>query len=117
MTNTPIKNAVFNPHNQAIDTLPTIYGFLNGSNDHGCIGALLAEDGTALGGHCSSAEGYLQADLGIPEGYRLDRHKDFQKHYPNGYKMEFVLSYLINTHEGLLKAIALNHHLSKENIK
>jgi len=51
---------------------------------------LLAEDGTALGSHLCSAEGYMPHDLGILDGSRPDRHEDFRAHYPDGYRMDFV---------------------------
>ena len=51
---------------------------------------LIGEDGTVLGGHCCSHEGYMPHDLGILEGTRLDRHETFREHYPDGYRMQFV---------------------------
>lgn len=102
------KWAVFNPHNKPVEELPTIYGFNNGGS-YGMLSAcLLAEDGTGLGGHCCSSEGYMEHDLGILEGTRADRHEGFQKHYPNGYKMEFVGYDNVLSHEGLKKAFKAN---------
>lgn len=101
------RNAVFNPHNRALNQLPVIYGFNNGGSDHWYEAVALAEDGTGLGGHICSHEGYMQADLGILEGTQQDRHEgSYQKHYPDGYRMEFVPSGQIDSHKGLLAAIA-----------
>jgi hypothetical protein len=69
----------------------------------------MAEDGTVLGSHWCSPEGYITGDLGVNPGSRPDRHEnDYSKHYPDGYEMEFVPSREIDNHEGLQKAFALN---------
>jgi hypothetical protein len=68
----------------------------------------LADDGTCLGSHWCSHEGYAPHDLGVIEGTRPDRHETYKKHFPNGYEMEFVPSAKYKGHEGLQKAIALN---------
>jgi hypothetical protein len=104
--------AVFNPHNKPITELPVIYGFNNG----GSVGWMswmsataIAEDGTVLGGHICSAEYFMPYDLGIYEGARPDRHEnDYQKHYPDGYRMEFVPSEEIEGHVALHAAFELN---------
>ena len=101
--------AVFNPHNKPVVELPTIYGFNNGGGGGFLSACLIAEDGTPLGSHACSSEGYMPADLGILEGTRPDRHADFQKHYPNGYKMEFVGYEAVPAHAGLNAAFVLNN--------
>ena len=100
--------AVFNPQGKALEELFTIYGFNNGGSPGWMHAVLIAEDGTGLGGHCCSSEAYMPADLGVLEGTRSDRHEEFQKHYPDGYKMEFVGYNDIDNHPGLTKAIELN---------
>jgi hypothetical protein len=56
----------------------------------------------------------MEGDLGILEGTRLDRHKkDYQTHYPEGYRMEFVPSSEIKEHEALNRAFALNEAMTK----
>jgi len=101
---------VFNPHDKPFDELPIIYGFNNGGSHQMLSAVLIAEDGTGLGGHCCSAEGYMKHDLGILEGTRPDRHEGFQKHYPDGYRMDFVPLDAVKagTHEGLETAYKLN---------
>ena len=100
--------AVFNPNKMPEAELPVIYGFNNGGTPGWMSAQLLAADGTPLGSHLCSSEAYMPADLGVLEGTREDRHQDdFQKHYPGGYRMEFVGSAAIATHEGLQKAISL----------
>ena len=74
----------------------------------GTVAFLLAEDGTALGSHACSHESYMPHDLGILEGTRPDRHEDFRKHYPDGYRMEFVSYSDAKDHEGLNKALDKN---------
>lgn len=97
--------AVYNPNGEDPDDLPTIYGFNNGGSRDFLSAVLLAEDGTGLGGHACSAEGYMPHDLGVIEGSRPDRHETFREHYPNGYKMEFVGYADAFEHEGLSEAI------------
>ena len=92
-------------HEQA---LPVIYGYNNGGPLGGLEGVLLAEDGTYLGGHLCSDEGYMPHDLGVEEGSRPDRHETFRKHYPNGYRMEFVPYEQVGKHPGLEAAYAKN---------
>ena len=102
--------AVFNPHDKPLDDLPVIYGFNNGENQGWMSAVLLAEDGTFLGRHLCSSEGYMRHDLGILEGTRPDRHETFKKHYPDGYRMDFVPLDVVKagTHEGLETAYKLN---------
>lgn len=102
------KVAVFNPQDKAIDELPVIYGFNNGGSRNFLSAQLIAQDGTFLGGHLCSSEGYMPNDLGILEGSRLDRHEGFKKHYPDGYRMEFVSYNKCVAHSGLNKAIERN---------
>lgn len=82
--------AIVNPHGKPIEVLPVIYGFNNGGSPGWYSGVLIAEDGTCLGGHVCSHEGYMPHDLGVLDGARPDRHEIFLKHYPDGYRMEFA---------------------------
>lgn len=100
--------ACFNPHNKPLDELPVIYGFNNGGSPGWYSGQLLASDGTGLGGHICSAEGYMPHDLGIIEGSRPDRHEGFREHFPDGYRMDFVPMSEAMSHEGLEAAYQLN---------
>ena len=113
--------AVFNPLNRPKADLPIIYGFNNGGSPGWMHAQLIAEDSTPLGSHLCSAECYMRHDLGILEGTRPDRHeKDFQPHYPEGYRMEFVSGDEFDSHVGLQKAIWEHNYkaekaLEKEN--
>lgn len=110
--------AIFNPLKKEISELPVIYGFNNGGSPGWYSAIALAEDGTCLGGHVCSHEGYMEHDLGILSGTREDRHKnDYQKHYPDGYRMIFVASDDIDEHEGLKKALKLANEKSTEPTK
>ena len=100
--------AIFNPNGKPVEELPVIYGFNNGGSPGWYSAVLLAEDGTALGGHVCSDECYMEHDLGILEGTRPDRHETFQKHYPDGYRMEFVGADAVRNHAGLNIAYELN---------
>jgi hypothetical protein len=75
----------------------------------------MAEDGTILGSHFCSHEGFARGDLGFLPGSRPDRHKDYAKHYPNGYEMVFVYADEIGKHEGLQAAFKLNQEQANEN--
>lgn len=99
--------AVFNPNSTPIDDLPVIYGWNNGGSNSWFLHArLVAEDGTQLGSHLCSDEGYMRHDLGIIEGSRPDRHETFKEHYPDGYRMEFVSYKDAAEHAGLNAAMA-----------
>ena len=100
--------AVFNPNDRPVGDLPIIYGWNNGGSDQWYRGHLMAEDGTALGGHVCSAEGYMYTDLGILEGSAPDRHEHFRKHYPDGYRMDFVPYADARAHRGLMAAYEKN---------
>lgn len=106
--------AAFNPLNKPLSELPVIYGFNNGGSPGWYSGCLIAEDGTGLGGHICSAEGYMPHDLGVLEGARPDRHEGFQKHYPDGYRMEFVGYDDVLSHHALNAAFALNQEKRPE---
>jgi hypothetical protein len=102
------KFAMFNPLDRDVNDLPTIFGFNNGGSHSFLHAILIAEDGTELGSHLCSDEGYMPSDLGCLEGTRSDRHEEFKKHYPDGYKMEFIYGVTNNTvPERLLNAINL----------
>lgn len=105
-------HAIFNPHGKPIEELPTIWGFNNGGSRDWWNGALLADDGTALGGHVCSHEGYMLHDLGIIEGSRPDRHEAFRAHYPDGYRMAFVGLAEVDKHPGI--EAAYQRHLASK---
>ena len=101
--------AVYNPDKKPENELPTIFGFNNGGS-HGWMSAvLIAEDGTQLGGHACSSEGYMPHDLGVLDGARPDRHETFRKHYPDGYRMEFVGHDNVRGHAKLMAAIEIGN--------
>src|SRR5690348_15570702 len=103
--------AVFNPHSKPVEDLPVIFGFNNGGSPGWYSACLIAQDGEGLGGHVCSHEGYMLHDLGILEGTRPDRHKTFNEHYPNGYRMAFVGYDEVKKCKPLLKALELNKAL------
>jgi len=98
--------AVFNPENKPVEELPVIYVFNNGGSTGWMSAVLIAQDGTPLGSHCCSSEAYMRHDLGILEGTGPDRHEDFRKHYPGGYRMDFVGYEDVPSHAGLNAAVA-----------
>jgi hypothetical protein len=100
--------ASFNPHDKPVEELPVIYGFNNGGSPGLFYGCIMAEDGTGLGGHGCSSEGYMLSDLGVLEGSRPDRHETFRTHYPDGYRMEFVSYSDVEDTPGLMLAFERN---------
>lgn len=100
---------IFNPNGASVEALPVIYGFNNGGSYQMLLAQLMAEDGTALGQHCCSNEGYMPSDLGCIEGSRPDRHETFREHYPDGYRMEFIPYKAVPGHAGLMAAIERNN--------
>lgn len=108
------RYAVFNPNDMPDHMLPVIYGFNNGGSPGWYSGVLIAEDGTVLGGHVCSHEGYMRHDLGIFEGARPDRHEHFKAHYPDGYRMAFIPSDEVAGHQGLDAACKKNQEKAVE---
>lgn len=106
-----IQKAVHNPHNKPIEELPHIWGFNNGGRSGAYYGALITDDGEWIGSHICSNESFMLHDLGIIEGSRPDRHLEFMKHYPDGYRMEFVSYDDVEGHEGI--RAAYDAHMKK----
>ena len=107
--------AVHNPHSKPLEDLPVIYGFNNGGAPGWFSAVSIAQDGHVLGGHCCSNEGYMEHDLGIIEGSRPDRHEEsYRKHYPDGYRMEFVRTADLKEHQGLAAAFAAHDKLPRQ---
>lgn len=108
---------VYNPKNKPVSELPVIYGFNNGGRPGWYDAVLLAQDGTYLGGHICSHEGYMEHDLGILDGSREDRHEKFREYYPEGYRMDFIGQENVLSHPGLMKAYQLNNNQQSEELK
>ena len=93
---------------------PKIYCFSHVRGGGDGIAYAMADDGTVLGSHWCSHERYVPDDLGVTEGSRPDRHKDYAKHYPEGYEMEFVPANEVQKHKGLQSAFELNKQQAAE---
>jgi hypothetical protein len=104
--------AIYNPKSLPIDQLPVIYGFNGGGEPGWMMAYLVAQDGTGMGSHLCSSEGYMPGDLGCLEGTRPNRHEGFREHYPEGYRMEFVRGNY-RAHAGLMEALRLNQQQAK----
>lgn len=99
--------AVFNPQGKPVEQLSVIMAFSNVGGGDG-VAYAMHEDGTVLGSHWCSHEGYVSHDLGVTEGSRPDRHETYQKHSPDGYRMEFVPACEVKTHPTLRLALHRN---------
>ena len=93
---------------------PKIFVFSNVQCGGEGVAYAMAEDGVVLGSHYCSDEEFARHDLGFIKRSRPDRHKKYAEHYPDWYKMEFVPSSEVLTHEGLKAALALNDKLRIE---
>jgi hypothetical protein len=106
------KLAVYNPLEKPEKDLPVIYGFCDRVvTPTDLVGILMGYDGKLLGSHVCSNESFMMDDLGIWEGTRPDRHETFRKHYPDGYRMEFVSGDSVGSHGSLQTAILKNRNL------
>ena len=74
----------------------------------------LAEDGTWLGGHLCSNPSWIRHDMGFDSDWH---HEDYNKHYPEGYILEFIDLKDLDTHEGYQKAFALNQEMARNGPK
>ena len=100
---------IFNPQDRPIEELPLVYGFNNGDSLLGFLDAvLLAEDGACLYGHTCSTEGWMPSDLGIAEHGNEVPRDVCRRHYPHGFRMEFVRTSAQPTHTGLQAALRRN---------
>jgi len=91
----------YNPCSVPTNELPPIFGYRTGGEHHRVFGELVTAGGVVLGKAICSNEGYLKSDLGILEGVAPWMHEKCREYYPNGYRMVFVESTEIETHEGL----------------
>lgn len=74
----------------------------------------LAEDGTGLGSHLCSNPTFIRHDM----GFTSSRHRDaYDKHYPDGYDLEFIEPAFLDTHEGFQKAFKLNQEMVEHDPK
>jgi hypothetical protein len=91
----------------ASDPKPTIFVFCNSCAPEWHSIVALAEDGTGLAGHACSSHGFALHDMGLTSNWKHDK---YDKHYPDGWKLEWVDSPL--EHPVLAGVIA---RLRKEN--
>jgi hypothetical protein len=81
-----------------------IYVWINQVVAGNHIAYALSEDGTTLTSHVSSNPDWAKHDMGITGDWK---HDIYAKHYPDGYKLEWVDDNDVTTHPGLLAAVAL----------
>lgn len=98
---------IFNPNEKPVEELPVIIGFNNGGQMGWLEAVAIAQDGVVLGGHICSSEAYMPFDLGLVEDSRSDRLDEYKKHYPDGFRCEFVPHAKAKDHTGLRDAMQL----------
>jgi hypothetical protein len=97
---------VYNPNNKPVEELPSIFAYSIPSGfGRDVFVYALAEDGEGLGNHMSSHDSWGKLDIGFAGDTRPDRHKTYQAHYPDGYKMEWTTI----DDDRLKTAIKINH--------
>lgn len=98
---------IFNPQEKPVEELPVIIGFCNGGQLGWMEAVSIAQDGVVLGGHICSSEAYMPHDLGLVENANPTRQEDYRKHYPEGFRCEFVPHAQAKDHQGLKDAMQL----------
>lgn len=102
---------IYNPKNLPEDDLPWIVGFNNGGQRMFEEAVSLAEDGTFLGNHVCSCEGFMIGDLCLDR--RGFRTQTYEEHYPDGFRTTFVGVDSRDTSAELQKAI---HNSKKKDL-
>lgn len=87
------------------DRKPTIFVFCNGCAPQWHSIVALAEDGTGLTGHVCSSHGFIGHDMGFTSNWKRDH---YDKHYPDGWELEYVEVHDIDSHARLQRAFELN---------
>ena len=98
---------IFNPNDKPVEELPVVIGFCNGGQLGWMEAVSIAQDGTVLGGHICSSEAYMPHDLGLVENANPTRQEEYRKHYPDGFRCEFVPHAKAKDHVGLHAAMQL----------
>ena len=94
--------------------LPTIYGYAHPLETGDVLAIAVAEDGTYLASHLSSNEVFASADLFMNTLWEQYLHEKYVKHYPLGYKTEWVPSHEMASHAGLQAALEKYRAAHKE---
>lgn len=102
MTNTI---EIYNPDNRPEDELPIIFGYISGGRRGHYEGILISDFGWTLYSTVSASEGFVPYDLGIYKGSRPALHDRIKRHFPSGYRMEYIGRSDVKTHEGLSRAL------------
>jgi hypothetical protein len=99
----------YNPNNLPVEELPYIIGFNNGGPEHLRSAVSIAQDGTVLGTHVCTHEGWMISDLGLSaETLKEHRTEAYIEHYPNGYRTTFITYNEAHHCAPLKEALALN---------
>lgn len=84
---------------------PTIFVFCNSCSNMWHYVVALAEDGAGLAGHICSAHEFIAHDMGFMGNWK---HDVYDKHYPDGWQLEYVEQEDIPGHAKLQEAFRLN---------
>ena len=89
-----------------VPTGTSSYGRINDAEATGnVIGYALAEDGNCIASHYSSGRNWAKHDMGITSDWK---HEVYEKHYPDGYELEWIDFEDLDNHAEYLKAKKLN---------
>ena len=87
---------------------PKIYLFCAPAQGWGptdVVGYALGEDGAGLASHLSSSEGFSRHDMGLTSDWK---HDIYNKHYPDGFELEWIELDQLESHPGYQAALARN---------
>lgn len=105
-----MKTYVYNPKSLDESKLPIIYCFNNGGIHDMLHAIAMAEDGNVVGAHICSSESFMLKDLGITNDLSGKR-AGYEKHYPDGYVLQWIETSEAATHPGLMEAYKKNQAL------
>lgn len=85
-----VKDYVYNPHNVAEDSLPSLYGVVTTSTPSNFSVVVITKDGKCIYQHVSPNEYWAKIDIGFTGEGRGNLTSIYGAIYPEGYKTEFV---------------------------
>tara|TARA_Y100000034_G_C6778075_1_gene347547 strand:- start:49 stop:438 length:390 start_codon:yes stop_codon:yes gene_type:complete len=80
---------------------PKIFIFCNSCSHEWHSASALSEDGHFLAGHVCSDHGFIPHDMGMTSDWK---HDDYNKHYPDGWELEYVERSEVKSHPGITAA-------------
>ena len=92
----------------------TIFVFCNSCAPQWHSAVAIAADGTGLTGHVCSGHAWFDHDMGFSSNWK---HDVYDKHYPEGWELEYVETTAIANHERLQKAFKLHRAMQEGEVE